>query len=613
MNRARAVAAAALLTCAVGAIAGLWLHLVAQPDCTDRLRDDAFYTFVWARNLASGHGPTVSSGTSTSGVQWLWAMLLAAVQALRPDADALPRTAAAIGLGCHLLAAASWVVAGHGRPAAWCIGLLWLGNPLLLRECTNGQETALACLLLVLLWLLRRRAEVLWLPLAVLTGLARTDLLLCVLLLSLTRHGRAWWRGLGAPALTLLLQTALALACGGSLLQDSGPPMAWLFHANFAATAPDLLGWLRQQWWYTRPVLLGGPWATVSMPALGAAVFLLLRPNVPRKVRWLPLLLVGLAALLGARDLGTAVIAALLLARWPRAARRSLPRPFAALALGLIGILVLHWAVRWYPRDYYLAPLAVLATAAAWRLRRAPLLLLLIAAAQLPAAWTFRGEDLRGQEEMQMAGRFVDRIVPRPVMIGCFNSGIVTWYRGLGGGDADVVNLDGVVDHRALRALQQRRLSAWLDQMGVACVLDNPIEFELDPHLPHACGRWFGSDFDPARDLVELARFDVPGVDVGRPQTDSMRLYWRRRCGEPPSLPLAAQWLGWRRGGGGYLLWPATKGAVLETEAADGSRSALLTATADTAIVVAVPAPRLGSGRLFERGRGAPLLTVPGL
>ena len=54
---------------AIGAaVWGLWSWVEMYPLLTTRLRDDAFYEFVWAVNLAQGRGPVVSDGVTTSGV-----------------------------------------------------------------------------------------------------------------------------------------------------------------------------------------------------------------------------------------------------------------------------------------------------------------------------------------------------------------------------------------------------------------------------------------------------------------------------------------------------------------------------------------------------------------
>jgi len=613
LPRAAELAWIALAIAVLAALVGLGHGLCWAPDATNRLRDDAFYEFTWATNLTHGIGPIVSHDTPTSGVQYLWTTLLATLAWLLPWLP-LPLLAPWLGFSCHVLTAMSWLVAGRYRFGAALVALLWLGNPLLVRECQNGQETALACLLASLMWHGRRLPESRFFPLAMLAVFARSDLWGMVAALSAWRHALRP-RLLVTPLLALAPLIGCNLVFGGDWLQDSARPMAWLMHAAFAQTGPDTAAWLRQEWWFLRPVLLGGPFTIVQAPLLGLAVFLLLRPLWPARLRLLPPLVVALGFAIGARDVETAAVTALLLAWLPRGARRRLPLDLLALAVGLWAIVVLHWAVRWYPRDYYLAPLMVLAAAALLRLRRAWLLVVAAGLWQLGSALWFPEEPLAGQEEMLMAGRFLPQVLPATEIVGCFNSGLVTFYRDPWPqpGGARVCNLDGLVDHRAFAALRAGRLSAWLDQQQIRFVLDNPVEFGRDPRVRHACGTWFGPEFDPERDLLEVARFDVPGLPFDRPETDSFRLYWRRGHGSAPLPPAVARDLGPAADGGRYVLWPAAAGAVLETEDPTGVRLRLVEAAVETTFVVKVQKPRLGTGRLFERGAAAPLLQLAGL
>lgn len=606
----------AVAVAVAAAIAGLARGLAPDPGVTDRLRDDAFYEFAWAGNLAAGRGPTVSDGTWTSGVQLLWSLCLVPVAWLFGPA-ALPAVAPWLGLSLHFATAVLWLLRVPDRLGALCVSLCWLGNPLLVRECQNGQETALAGLLLVLLWGMRHSHGRWFGIVAALAVFARTDLFVAVAALQWWRHRATPWRAVRTPALVLLMVLGANRALGGGWLPDSAAPMAWLWHANFAATEPgEGAAWARA-WWYLRPVLLGGPYATASAMGIGVAVFSLVRPWWPSSLRAVPALAVGCASAFGARDLATAGWAALLLALLPVDRRRRVPRALLALFVGTASIVVLHWAVRWYPRDYYTAPLVVLATAAVLRLTHVRLLLVVFAAAQLADGRRVQPEPLRGQQEMQMAGLFLADVLPAEERVGCFNSGIVTFgsavlAEGTGRRRA-VVNLDGVVDARSFAALQQRRLGAWLDEQGIRFVLDNPVQFATDPSLPHASGRWFGEAFDPAQDLREVARFDVPGVDNGRPGGDSFRLYWRTGRGAPPARATAARDLGPGPGGGRYVLWPAAAGEWLDAELGGGLFRPLAGTDATTTAVVFVAQDDLGTGRLFVRGKRDPVLVLPGL
>ena len=48
----------ALFAALATAVVGLWFGLTLRPDETNRLRDDAFYEFAWAANVAAGRGST---------------------------------------------------------------------------------------------------------------------------------------------------------------------------------------------------------------------------------------------------------------------------------------------------------------------------------------------------------------------------------------------------------------------------------------------------------------------------------------------------------------------------------------------------------------------------
>src|SRR5436190_3782667 len=129
----RVVAALAIVASFAAAVAGL-CGLAGCPDATDRLRDDAFYEFAWAANLAAGRGPVVSDGVWTSGVQVLWCLLLVPV-AWIGGAASLPFVAPWLGVLLHVGTAAVWWRRIRDRATAWCVALCWLGNPLLIREC----------------------------------------------------------------------------------------------------------------------------------------------------------------------------------------------------------------------------------------------------------------------------------------------------------------------------------------------------------------------------------------------------------------------------------------------------------------------------------------------
>ncbi len=599
--------AAAVLVAAWGS----WCWLSTFPDAVTRLRDDAFYEFTWAANVAAGRGPSVSDGVTTSGVQVLWSLLLVPLAWLFGSAW-LPVTAPLLGFAVHTFTAAAWFQHVRDRTTATCVALCWFGHPLLLREAENGQETALACLLASMLWFQRRAKAGPFLLVAMVAVLARTELWAIVLGLSLWRWGRHGVTALLAPALALVLHFAVNLLLGGGIVQDSALPMAWLWHANQAAAEPVGPSYWATTWWFLRPALLGGPFAMVSAFGIGLGVFLLLRPFVPASWRAAPAALVGCASAFGARDLLTVGWSALLLAVLPASRRRALPRALTFLLLGAVAVVFLHWAVRWYPRDYYLAPLVTVAMAALQRCGRHRLLLLAFVVAQGLDLGRVRPEQLGGQAEMELAGIHLAEVLPAGQRVGCFNSGLVTFHADVLAPPAQqrkVVNLDGVVDARSFAALQQARLGAHLDELGVRFVLDNAVQFELDPTVPHACGRWFGGDFAPLRDLVEVARFDVLGVDNGHPRGDSMRLFWRRGEGSPPP-PQPSRDLGWLANGERVVLWSAKVGQTLVLSTFAGTRQNLCTADTATAWVLVLPGVGPEACELFVAGEAEPVLRL---
>jgi len=504
-----------------------------------------------------------------------------------------------LGLAFHAGAALLIWRLPQDRLTGICLGLCWLGHPLLLREAQNGQETAMAVFFVVSLFAARRARERGFVPLSLLAVLARSDLLALVVMMSFCRHHksttlRGWLWALPAPLLAFSVPLAANLAIGGSWLPDSALPMAWLFHTNLS----EATGYWHNVWWFTRPVFLGGPFAMASAFGFGLVTFQLVRPWWPMSLRAVPALLVGVASALGVSDLMTVGWAALLLALFPAQRLRKMPCELLVMTLGLSAIIVLHWALRWYPRDYYLAPVVLMAFVAMARFGRWRLLLLTFAVVQIQDSSRIKPEPLCTQREMSLAGRRLHEVVPAGERVACFNSGLVTWWANIAAPEQQkraIVNLDGVVDARSFAALKAGRMSQWLDEQGIRFVLDTPIQFELDPAVPHACGMHFGDGFDPAKDLVEVARFDVPFVVGALPRADSMRLYWRRGRGEMPARPVP---LGELRNVPSEIMsrtaaatalrvwWGAKAGQQLVYTGVDGQREVLATTDVDTAVLL---------------------------
>lgn len=597
----------ALWTAGLAAVCVLLLRfdVSSMPEVT-RYRDDAYYYFVFVRNWASGLGPCVTPDVATNGVHVLWAILLLPLWLLAGDGGFLVG-AQHLGLGLHVLTAVGlFLLLGGARGLG--VALLYLGNPVLVQEAQNGQETALACAAtLALWWGFGRRRVAIATAVAVLAVLARSDLVFLVAAFGIARFG---WRPLAAVPLggALLAYAGVDLALAGRVLQDSAAPIPWLFAAHFERTGPDTIARLRRFWWYLRPCLLGGPYGIVSPVFGGVLLATTLAPRLRAPWEVAPLVLTLLAAAFGASDVAVPLIgAALVLMPNPvRQAHAGAAYP-AALA-GFAALVVLHLVVRGYPRDYYFAPLGVLGALAFGGL--APRATAVAGVLLLGFnVWQLRAPPFAHvwQEQMSMAGKFLRTVVPAGEPVGCFNSGIVAFHD-----PGPVLNLDGVVNHEAFVALRAGALDAYLDANDVRFVVDSPEQLARSGDWPHGSGVHFGPDFDPDADLVEVVRFVVPGIG-GTPFT----AYWRRGRGAPPPRPLDMRVLGPAAGHGDrpagvYVLWPAQAPGALELRALDAPLPPLrlLAVAAPTTVVLRVDAPIPGRYGLFRTGEPVPLLTL---
>lgn len=598
----RAATLAVALLAALAIVAGVvCFDGSVLPEVT-RFRDDAYYYFVFARSLVHGEGPCVTPGVPTSGVHALWAALLTAITALRGDQGVI-LGAQHLGLGLHVLTAVGvFLVAGRTRLAA-ATACLYAANPFLLAEAQNGQETALGCALALGLCALRRSSTMAFTLVGVLAVLSRSDL---VFLLAALAVARAGFRLRAAvPLLVALAGYALVnFVLTGGWLQDSASPIPWLFRQHFLRTEPDLAAHLRHFWWHLRPCLLGGPYG-VAGPVWGAVLVAVTLGFLRGWWRSLPLALTILGLAVGARDVEVPLFASVLVLSGG-AVGASTARMALAMLLGFAALVALHLVVRGYPRDYYFAPLAVLGAVMLPALRRREAW----AALGLAAACTV--VELAGprveqpwQEQMAMAGCYLREVLPAGEPVGSFNSGILAFHD-----PGPVLNLDGVVNAPAFAALRRRELDAYLDGQRVRFLVDSAIQFRIDDPWPHASGAWFGAGFDPDRDLIEVARFVVPGL------SEPFIAYWRRGRGDRPGAQ-AARVLGPAPGfldtrAGQYVLWPAAGASALAVGRLDGTDGRRVLASVDrqTNVVLRVSAAEAGRYGLFETGSIVPILVV---
>jgi hypothetical protein len=478
---------AALLLRAV--VAWLPMELLVQKT----LPDDACYYFLIARNVVQGKGVSVDGVVPTNGFHPLWAITL-----LLPFALAPGDLAAHLGLTLAAIfdTLAAWLgyrtvqeLTGD-RWGAALTALLYGLNPLVIMESANGLETALTACTFALCsyWYLvkvKAEAEVKGEMRRVLTFgiigglmvLARTDSAFLLLVI-----GADWllrWRRAGLRR-WLLAYTVTALVVApwflwnwlamGTLVQSSGVAAPYVIRYSLL-----------------RPLQAGSP----PLPSLGQ--------------RFWPILYLGF--LLFWRYTGVAWILVLLCAiAWRIVRLRRTAHPHGddvetlcftqgdkctqhasrnTLLIPLIGAtlpLLIHLFVRWYPRSWYYVPLAygtalfsgpllarAVATLRQAGLSQAPRWLavgaVLLLAGQGIREW--RAGFYPWQIYMYRAAFWTAANTEPEAVIGAFNAGLQGFYSG-----RTVVNLDGVTDQGALRAIEERRLLSYINRRDVRYLVD---------------------------------------------------------------------------------------------------------------------------------------------
>ena len=220
----------------MGVATVLWLALLGPESALLAcLKDDGYYYLNIARNIAAGHGVTFDGLGPTNGFHPLWAALLVPLYLVDAASPFTPiRAMIVLSLAVHLAAAVAVGAAATrlaGRAAGRAAGLLYAGNPVALWLAVSGMESPLVALCVALLAgeLVRRqqddgpagRADVVRLGLAAgLCALARTEL---VLLSAMALAQVALWGARGPFARRL---RGVAVSAGIALLVMS-PWLAW--------------------------------------------------------------------------------------------------------------------------------------------------------------------------------------------------------------------------------------------------------------------------------------------------------------------------------------------------------------------------------------------------
>jgi hypothetical protein len=472
------------------------------------LSDDMFYYLGVARHLALEGVAAFDGVSATNGFHPLWMLLLAAFVRLVPDDPILVvHVALATVALCltvqGLLLERLLALHGHGRLGAWW-SIWWLLSPGVVAIMGQGLETALygtcflATLRIYLGWrerLSAARALLVGTALG-LTALARLDAGLLVLAVGLDAMWLAFRRRAAMVPLALVLPVIALLspwviwsvATVGTPLPTSGRALdLWAFDVQAAflrgrwgdalpGVARNVLEWAAEH----LRLLVGLPriWkppiptlAVLLALGLGFAGWVTVRVFADRRYAGFRMLLLVAAAYTG-----------YYLVRWPDS-RYILPGVLVEIVVASVVLgdriegLVPRWRRRLGRAAAAAAGVGLLALALllTWQWRNA----------------AFDNPTAPLNATMYAVGvPWIREHTPPEALIGSFNAGILGYL-----GGRRVVNLDGVINEDAYRALAAHRLSDYIDKTGIGWVIDWTGQLE-----------WFLKHFDDR--AVSRLRFE---------------------------------------------------------------------------------------------------------
>ncbi|MGZ3417673.1 MAG: hypothetical protein ACXVEE_07395 [Polyangiales bacterium] len=424
-----------------------WTSLEALSRTT--LPDDAFYDFAIARNLSLGLPPSIDGVHPTNGYHPLWVALLTLVYRAFPANDLRTPVHVALTLGALFDIASLFFLHRIARRLRLGVGatLATLAFALAAGAIVNatcGLETPLALLLLLavadrqLAKPTTTRDFVVFGALVGLAMLARTDAAIpcAVMTLAVTRKRVRPLVIIGGTAsLFLLPWFVFSYRTTGTVVQSSAIALALV-----AERMPAIWGFTHVPWSlrFARAVSsLGECYADIAnFSGLGTH---------------------GLALVIGLS------VAAVAVARGPR---RSLARAqiarIAPFAIGMLVLLVLHAAVRKVFRPWYTAPYVALAALAVGfsveHLARAARSRIVATVAAIALAVVLVVDGRAWQRDGIYDGGDYAAITPSPEMHeGHTDCGAVAYFSRAG-----IVNLDGVVNESAVRALADGKLLDYL-------------------------------------------------------------------------------------------------------------------------------------------------------
>jgi len=474
--------------------------------------DDSFYYFGIARHIAIDGSVSINGLTQTNGFHPLWLLLISPIYMLLENNLETPiHVALTIGaildVVTGLLAYRLTRLLTGSSAAGLVAATVYILNPTAVFNAINGMETSLNVLLIGLFLFVYaaiqnggptlRRYGLLGIV-GGLMMLARSDniFLLC------TIYSHAAWTSMRKPGGKGLPISVLGTSClfalwllwnyysFGTIVQTSATAIPYVRHEHFilhsgGSTARLLVesfhwlferhAWLIDASWTGLPPLTGLPlWVVVGFGSV--------KTVYDSKRRHQPVA-------------GFALVGLLL--------------------LSCVALLLFHALVRWFPRAWYFAPLSFgfalllgVLVAAGRKYPPAPLwkhrVIVTLAVSEVfllvGGFWWSRGL-YPWQLEMYEASLWLRANTPASSRIGSFNSGLQAYYS-----DRTVINLDGVVNDAALKAVGQKRLLEYIQEMRIRYIADYAASIHQD-YAPFYGG-------EPQLEL--LAVVDEPGVSWQR-------------------------------------------------------------------------------------------------
>ena len=452
--------------------------------------DDMFYYLAIARNIALGYGATADRENATNGFHPLWALILVPILKVFHHGSELQWALCLLTLFSVLSA---WFIYrilkfSCGEIPSLFAAVMWLCCPYTVLVALAGVEAPLLVLLLgassYYYLLLRDDPDAplrRWAALGVLLGLtclARIDgavfaaLVCCDCLI----HRRGWFVRVAVLAAACILVTlpwfVWSYLRTGFIFQMSGKAIYHQQHVVFwsryrnAGAAPCVIGWLAN-----------------------------LLSNMQAALR-------SVTVLCGASALALSVILLLFLFALIMAAAQNrhlfrawLRRTASLSFLFYYGLLMflLYCAYLWYSQDWYYYSIVFVAcilvgcffdlldewlrSGPARFLRARVWILFLLCAVSFCAyqssVWWRSG--IRGwQIDMYRAAIWVRDNVPKEGRIGSFNSGILAYYC-----PQTVINLDGVVNGAAFRAVSEGKIFSYAREAALSHIVESPLSLRF--------------------------------------------------------------------------------------------------------------------------------------